>query len=198
MLLPGASFIEARAYEILNDALVPTVRPAEQEPAAATLAPAEKRWSISAAAGGDVTPDAERLAFAVGGRFSIRDDEALIFNPMVGFNLVYLPSSSFNASHLLAATADVTARFQQPLSGFYFDISGGGFAGFDIDPKRETTAEFTGGLTGGAGLGWRFEHVEVGAEARALVPEADFDRTNVLVFGRAAWRFGEGEKKPKR
>jgi|GEM_PF-3382163 len=198
VILPGASNVEARAYEILNDALVPTMRPAEEASATTTEAPpAEKRWSISAAAGGDVTPDAQRLALALGGRFSLRSDQALIFNPAIGFNLVYLPSSSFNSSHLLAATGDVTARIQQPLSGFYFDISAGGYAGFDIDPKRETTTEFTGGLTAAAGLGWRFERVEVGAEVRALVPEAEFDRTNVLVFGRAAWRFGEGEKKPK-
>jgi len=197
MLLPGASYVEARAYEILNDALVPTMRPQADPSAAATEAPAEKRWSISAASGGDVTPDAQRLAFALGSRVSLTADELMVFNPAIGFNLIYLPSSSFNASHLLAATADVTARIQQPLSGFYFDVSAGGFAGFDIDPKRETTVEPTGGLTGALGVGWRWEHFDVGAETRALVPEAEFDRSNVLVFGRAAWRFEE-VKKPKR
>jgi hypothetical protein len=198
MLLPGASYVEARAYEILNDALVPTTRPdAETSAATQTPAPTEQRWSISAASGGDVTPDAQRLAFALGGRVSIRADEAVVFNPAIGFNLIYLPSSSFNASHLLAATADVTARIQQPLSGFYFDVSAGGYAGFDIDPKRETTVEGTGGLTGAVGAGWRWQHFDLGAETRALVPEAEFDRTNVLVFGRASWRFDE-VKKPKR
>lgn len=198
MLLPGAYSEMERAYEILHDALVPTAPPLEETPAETTETPAKKRWSISAAAGGDVTPDAQRLAFALGGRYSIHADEALIFNPAIGFNLVYLPSSSFNASHLIAATADLTARIQQPLSGFYFDVSAGGFAGFDIDPKRDPTAGFTGGFTGALGAGYRTKHVDFGAEARALVPGGgDFDHNNVLVFGRAAWRFEE-VKKPKR
>jgi hypothetical protein len=196
-LLPDASSEMVRAFEILHDALVPMPTQTAAPPAGAARAPEDKRWSISAAAGGDVTPDAQRLALALGGRVSLKADELLVFNPMVGFNLLYLPSSSSDASHLLAATADVTARIQQPLSGFYFDVSAGGFAGFDIDPKRETATEFAGGLTGALGAGWRWEHLDVGAEARTLVPEADFGRTNVLDFGRAAWRFGES-KKPKR
>jgi hypothetical protein len=192
-LLPGASSEMVRAFEILHDALVPT--PAQ--PAAPATTPKTSKgpgWTISGAAGGDVTPDAQRLAFALGGRVSLRSDELVVFNPMLGFNLLYLPASSFNASHLIAATGEVGARFQRRFSGFYFDVSAGGFAGFDIDPKRETTTDFTGGLTGAVGAGWRWQNLDVGVETRALVPEADFDRTNVLVFGRAAWRFGEGGK----
>jgi len=108
---------------------------------------------------------------------------------VIGLNLLYLPPSDFNPSHLVAATADLGLRIQQPLEGFYFDVAAGGYAGFDIDPSRGGPAEFTGGPTGAVGLGWRFRHLEIGPEARALVPEGDFDRTQVLVFGRAAWRF---------
>jgi hypothetical protein len=195
-LLPGASSEMVRAFEILHDALVPMATQPSAPPAATTIkAPRGPGWSISAEAGGDVTPDAQRLAFALGGRVSLKADELVVFNPMLGFNLLYLPSSSFNASHVLAATTELGARVQQRFSGFYFDVSAGGYAGFDIDPERETTTEITGGLTGAAGVGWRFQHLDVGAEARALVPEADFDRTNVLVFGRAAWRFGESGKR---
>jgi hypothetical protein len=173
---------------------VPTAQPAAA-PTATTDAPADKRWSISAAAGADVTPNAQRFGAALGGRVSLRTGELVVFNPQIGLNLLYLPSSDANPSHLLAATADLGLRIQQPLKGFYFDVSAGGFAGFDVDPKREATTEITGGFTAAAGAGWRWQHLEVGAEARALMPGADLDRTNVLVFGRAAWRFGDSGKR---
>jgi len=194
-LLPGASSEMVRAFEILHDALVPMAQPAAEPTAATTEAPADKRWSISAAAGADVTPNAQRFGAALGGRVSLRTGELVVFNPQIGLNLLYLPSSDANPSHLLAATADIGLRIQQPLKGFYFDVSAGGFAGFDVDPKREATTEPTGGFTAAAGAGWRWQHLEVGAEARALMPGADVDRTNVLVFGRAAWRFGDSGKR---
>lgn len=150
---------------------------------------AGSRWSISAAAGAGVSGKAQRFAAALSGRLSLRPGELAVFNPQVGLNLLDLPSSDANPSHLLAATADLGLRIQQPLKGFYFDVSAGGFAGFDIDPRRESPAQITGGLTGAVGAGWRWKNVELGAEARALVPDAQLDRTQVLVFGRAAWRF---------
>jgi hypothetical protein len=186
----------AYPYGILADCLhgegtqveeVTVARPTR--PTASETGRSEARWSISAAAGADVTPGAERFAAALGGRVSLGTGEFVIWNPTIGLNLLYLPSSSANPSNLLAATADLGLRIQQPLEGFYFDVSAGGFAGFDIDPSREPSAELTGGLTGAAGLGWRWQHLELGAGTRALVPEADFDRTQVLVFGRLALRF---------
>jgi Domain of unknown function (DUF4157) len=168
-------------------AVVDTTPAPKAESASGTKS--ESRWSISAAAGADVTPDAQRFAAALGSRVSLRTGEFVVFNPVIGLNLLYLPSSSANPSHLLAATADLGLRIQQPLEGFYFDVSAGGFAGFDIDPNREQAAQFTGGLTGTTGLGYRWKSLELGAEARALVPGADFDQTNVMVFGRAALRF---------
>jgi len=158
-------------------------------PGTAAATGTDSRWSLSAAAGAEVTPDAYRFASALSGRVSLRTGEYVVFNPVIGLNLLYLPPSDFNPSHLLAATADIGLRIQQPLEGFYLDVSAGGYAGFDIDPSRTSPAAFTGGVTGAAGLGWRFQHIELGAETRALVPEADFDRTQVLIFGRAAVRF---------
>jgi hypothetical protein len=152
-------------------------------------ASADSRWSISAAAGAGVSGKAQRFATALSGRLSLRPGELAVFNPQVGLNLLYLPSTDATPSHLLAATADLGLRIQQPLKGFYFDVSAGGFAGFDIDPRRESPAQVTGGLTGSVGAGWRWKSVELGAEARALAPDAQLDRTQVLVFGRAAWRF---------
>ena len=149
----------------------------------------DARWSISAAAGAEITPDAYRFASALSGRVELCTGEFVVFNPMIGLNLMYLPPSDFNASHLAAATADIGLRIQQPLEGFYFDVAAGGYVGFDIDSGRTEATEFTGGPTGALGLGWRFRRLEIGPEARALIPEGDFERTQVLVFGRAAWRF---------
>jgi hypothetical protein len=114
---------------------------------------------------------------------SLRIGEFVVFNPVIGLNLLYLPSSSADPSTLAAATADIGLRIQQPLQGFYFDVSAGGYAGFDVDPKRDRSAQFTGGPTATVGLGWRWQRLELGAQARALVPETDFDRTHVVVFG---------------
>jgi hypothetical protein len=152
--------------------------PASTRDAASSANP-DSRWSLSAGLGADVTPDAYRFASALSGRVSLRTGEYVVFNPVIGFNLLYLPSSSGNASHLLAATAELGLRIQQPLEGFYFDIAA----------ARTSPAVFTGGPTASAGLGWRFSRLEVGAETRAMVPETDFDRTQVLVLGRAALRF---------
>jgi hypothetical protein len=154
-----------------------------------TAESSDSRWSISASAGADVTPNAYRFASALSTRVSLRTGEFVVFNPTIGFNLLYMPSSDLNASHLAAATADIGLRIQQPLDGFYFDIAAGAYAGFDIDPTRPDTTRFTGGPTASAGLGWRFQRLELGPEVRALIPEANFDHTQVLVFGRAAYRF---------
>lgn len=184
----------AFAYDRLSDCLHGE-RPSSRlvtpaAPATATRAESgDSRWSISASAGADVTPNAYRFASALSTRVSLRTGEFVVFNPTIGFNLLYMPSSDLNPSHLAAATADIGLRIQQPLDGFYFDIAAGGYAGFDIDPTRADTARFTGGPTASAGLGWRFQRLELGPEVRALIPEADFDRTQVLVFGRAAYRF---------
>ena len=129
------------------------------------------RGSISLSAG----TDARRFAAVLGGSVSLRSGEYAIWTPRLGVNLLYLS----DPSQLIAATAEVGVRFQQPARGLYFDISGGGFASFDA-PR---------GLTGTAGLGWRTKRLELGAEARAVVPGTNFGDADVLILGRAAWRF---------
>lgn len=164
-LLPGASAEMVHAFEILHDPAVPR-KTAAAPTATPSAAPQDRRWSFSAAAGADLTTGEQRFAAALGGKVSLRTGEFVVFNPVIGFNLLYLPASSVNPSHLLAATADVGVRLQQPLSGFYFDVGLGGYAGFDIDPKREEPTQAAGGLTGVAGLGWRWQRLELGAETR--------------------------------
>lgn len=181
----------AFAFDRLADCLHGE-RPSSQVETAgppARAATTDPRWSVSALAGADVTPNAYRFASALSGRVSLRTGEFVVFNPVIGFNLLYLPSSDSNPSHLVAATAELGLRIQQPLEGFYFDVAAGGYAGFDVDPARPSPTEFTGGPTAAAGFGWRFRRLEIGPEVRALVPEGEFDRTQVLVFGRAALRF---------
>ncbi|HEX6862977.1 MAG TPA: DUF4157 domain-containing protein [Thermoanaerobaculia bacterium] len=135
----------------------------------------DSRWSLS----GGVGLGAEGFAAALGSKISLRTGEFVVWNPTIGFNLLSLPAGTLDPSRVAAATADLGLRIQKPIKGFYFDISAGGFASF----------EAPAGLTGTAGLGVRLKRLELGAEVRALVPEADFDRATVVVFGRAALRF---------
>ncbi|GLR87967.1 eCIS core domain-containing protein [Bradyrhizobium iriomotense] len=183
----------AYAYDILANCLYGSGTEAHEvtvnPPAGKAPAPEAPRWSISGGAGGDVSPRAQRLAAALGGQVSLRTGEYVVFNPVIGVNLLYLPSNANNPSTLEAATADIGLRIQQPLKGLYFDVSAGGFAGFDIDPARDPSSKFTKGVTATAGVGWRWQHLELGAQARALVPETDFDRTKLVVVGRAALLF---------
>lgn len=131
------------------------------------------RWSLSGGIG--LTAGAQRFAAALGGSLSLRSGEYAVWSPRIGLNLLYLR----DPAQLAAVTAEVGARIQQPVKGFYFDVSGGGFASFDA-PR---------GLTGTVGLGFRTKRLELGAEARALVPGTDFGSADVLILGRAAVRF---------
>ena len=133
------------------------------------------RWSISGSLGTGLTSGAQRFAATLGGSLSLRPGEYAIWNPRLGLNLLYLR----DPSQIVAATAEVGVRIQQPVKGLYFDVSGGGFASFDA-PR---------GLTGTVGLGFRTKRLELGAEARAVVPGTEFGDADVLILGRAAWRF---------
>ncbi|HEV8579164.1 MAG TPA: DUF4157 domain-containing protein [Thermoanaerobaculia bacterium] len=146
------------------------------------------RWSISAAAGADVTPKAQRFAAALSGRLSLSNGDLVAWGPAIG--LLHLRSSSANPSDLFAATAELGLRVGRPLKGFYFDVSAGSFGGIDIDPRRETPRQLTGGFTGAVGMGLRSKRWEAGVETRALVPDVDLGRTEVMIFGRVALRFG--------
>jgi hypothetical protein len=149
-----------------------TVAPPVQAPGTGK---SDSRWSLSATAGGG----ARGFAATLGSKISLNIGEYAVWNPTIGFNLLYLPSGVADSSQVAAATAELGLRIQKPLRGFYFDVSGGGFTTFDA----------TTGLTGTAGLGVRWKRLELGAEARAVVPGTEFDNTDVLILGRAALRF---------
>jgi len=158
-------------------------------PAARATAQQAPRWSLSGSLGAGVTPGATRFAATLGSQVSLRTGEYVVFNPTIGFNLLYLSPGADNPASLAAATADIGLRIQQPLKGLYFDVSAGGYAGFDINGGRDPSAQFTGGPTAAAGVGWRSQRFELGVRARALVPETDFDRTQLVVFGHGAVLF---------
>lgn len=182
----------AYAYDILANCLHGEGTQATEvtvKPPAAAAAAQAPRWSFSGALGAGVTPGAPRLAAALGGQVSLRTGEYVVFNPVIGFNLLYLSPSADSPASFAAATAELGLRIQQPLKGLYFDVSGGGYAGFDIDPRRDRAAQFTGGPTAAAGVGWRWQRFELGAQARALVPGTEFDRTQLAVFGHGALLF---------
>jgi hypothetical protein len=182
----------AYAYDILANCLHGEGTKAMEVTGNTPAAPPAKeapRWALSAAIGAGLTPGVPQFAAALGGQVSLRTGEYVVFNPVIGFNLLTLPSTDNNSSTLAAATADIGLRIQQPLEGFYADVSAGGWAGFDINAGRDPAAQFTGGPTAAAGLGWRWQRLELGAQARALVPETDFDRTKLVVLGRAALLF---------
>ena len=176
----GFRYADARqnayAYAILANCLHGEGSQPEDVPV--RTPPRRSRWSISAAAGADVATGARRFASVLGANVSLGNGEYVVWDKRLGFNLLYLR----DPSQLVAATAEVGVRIQQPLRGFYFDVSGGGFAGFKVDQP-------TAGLTGTAGLGFRFQRLELGVGASAVVPGIDFGNADVLIFGRAAWRF---------
>ncbi|MFL6201388.1 MAG: DUF4157 domain-containing protein [Thermoanaerobaculia bacterium] len=149
--------------------------------------PLDPRWSISASAGTELRPAAERFAGVLGGRYSLRSGQLVVFNPVIGLNALYLPSGA-RPEHLAAATVDLGLRIQQPLRGVYFDVTGGGLAGFTVDAAGGTRP--TAGLTGSASIGYRWERIELGAEARGLLPLTSGDSGSVLVLGRLAFRLG--------
>jgi hypothetical protein len=137
----------------------------------------------------DKDPAAASAAIDLGLRYSLRQDKLIVVSPFLGVHALYLPSGGRNGDHLLAALAEFGVRFQGinvPLRGVYFDVKAGGYAGFDIPAKQPMTgsqASVTGvyGGSGALGLGYRWERLEVGVEARDLIGT---DKTNhVLILG---------------
>lgn len=161
--------------------------PAQAPAAGATAAPGagERRFGIDLRAGAGLTEEGWQAALSVGGRYALRSDQFIVINPTIGAQLLYLPSSGDRTTHMAAAIADIGVRFQQPLRGVYADLRAGAYAGFEVPgseapPGAETS--FAGGFTGAFGLGYRWEHFELGAEARGLVG-AGSDRLLILGVG---------------
>jgi len=148
----------------------------------------EGRWSISALGGAAASPGLQGLA-GVAARLSLRPGGYVIFNPYVGLNVLYSPTTTGQPQGFLAASALGGLRIQQPSRGAFLDISGGAFVGFEArlgDPLRSTA-----GLTAGLGVGWRWERVEIGVQEQTLFPLTSGDPARVLVLGRVGVRFGE-------
>lgn len=134
--------------------------------------------------GGISLPEGERTAaFALGGRISLRSNQAVIFNPLLGAQLLYLPAVGDRSTHLAAALGEIGLRIQQPTRGVYFDVRTGGYVGVEL-PGAAVEA----GLTGELGFGYRWERLELGVAARGLLDLAS-DRNRVLILGAGAIRF---------
>jgi hypothetical protein len=80
---------------------------------------------------------------------------------------------------------DLGVRIQRPLTGVYLDIEAGVFAGARFDPGTETKK--TGGFGVTLGVGYRWNRLELGAEARFVDPIDDDSR--VFIVGRGSLSF---------
>jgi hypothetical protein len=147
----------------------PTVEPPSAAGAAGEgerTAPAGPRRLGLELGGGISLPEGQRsAALSLGARFSLRPDQAVVFNPLLGVRLLYLPSVGDRTTHLAAAIGEVGLRVQQPLRGVYVDLRAGGYVGLEL-PTPGPRVE--GGPTGALGLGYRWERLELGAEGRWL------------------------------
>ena len=164
------------------------------EPAAEPVAepetaehPPDRRWTLSASLGAELEPDLRRLAGLIGAQLSLRTGSHVVFNPRIGLHLLHITEPNDEAGRLSAAMLDLGLRIQQPLHGAYLDLEVGGFEGFKAELGGPSEA--TRGLTLGSGVGWRWERLELGAEARTLLPLTEGDPNRVLVVGRVALRF---------
>jgi hypothetical protein len=193
----GLDFDDAKrnafAYEILANCLrgeppTPIGSGATQPARTGVATGREARASVSLLGGATVTPAIQGLA-GVAGRLSLRPGSLVIFNPYIGLNVLYSPTTAVQPAGFFTGMAEAGLRIQQPARGAYLDIGGGGFAGFEapLGAPLRTTA----GLSASAGAGWRWERIELGAEARALFPLTSGDPDRVVVLGRFAVRFGQ-------
>src|SRR5215213_498887 len=182
-LLDGWHFESPRAC-VAPAAPAPVPGP---RPPATPAAPAF-RWTASALGGLEAT-ELQGL-FGLGASvLPLRNGPLLVYNPIIGLNVVYSPSTELQPQEFMLVMADIGLRIQQPVTGAYFDATGGAFLGFEAQvPGAER--EFTGGLGLGVGAGWRWERIEIGAEARTLFPLTQNDSTRVLILGRFGVRFG--------
>jgi len=154
-------------------------------------APEDRRWSFSALGGISITPGPDKTALAglagIAGRYSLREGSMVIFNPYIGLNVLYAPATDTQPQGFFAGGAEAGLRIQKPVSGPFVDISAGGYGGFEA--QLDKPIEATGGFTGAVGLGWRWQRIEVGPEARGLVPFSSDDPKRVLVVGKVTARF---------
>jgi len=188
----GLEFADAKhnafAFEILAGCLGGAAPTSEVIGSPTAAAGNERRASISFTGGGTVTPAIQGLA-GVAGRLSLRPGALVIFNPYIGVNILYSPTTSAQPAGFFTGLAEAGLRIQQPTRGAYLDLAGGGFVGFEapLAAPLKTTA----GLSAGAGAGWRWDRVELGVETRGLFPLTQGDPNRVVVLGRLGIRFGK-------
>lgn len=148
-----------------------------------------KSWpqrGLPVRAGAALDDDARRAALSLGASLPLRSDRIVVLDPMIGAQIIYLPPGGDRESHLAAVLAEITLRIRQPRDGFYIDLRGGGYAGLTASPGAISPAA---GLTAAAGVGYRSEHLELGAEARAMWEQGGGAGDNFIVLGVGTWRF---------
>jgi hypothetical protein len=159
--------------------------------AASPGAAGDRRFSLGVGVGGRLLDDGRQLATMLSGTLSLRTGEFVVFNPIIGLNLVYAPSlAGSDAGHLGTLALGAGIRIQQPLEGAYLDLLGGGFVGFEADPGKGTRA--VGGLDASVGGGYRWNRFELGGSVGGQLHLEDaptVDRGSLLIIGRGAVRF---------
>lgn len=163
--------------------------PAAPAPGRTPEAPGPRRFGVGLRLGAALADESWRAAVSLGARYSLRSDRLIVVNPIIGAQLLYLPPGGDLETHVAAAVAELGLRIQQPLRGFYGDVRAGAYAGLELPtaasgPEAEPSA--IGGFTGALGGGYRWERIEIGAEARGLVG-AGPDHFMILGVGSLLW-----------
>jgi hypothetical protein len=189
---PGESARDNRTLDcqVVRGASFPS-GPAVSDPFQPALGGADsgRRTGLELRGGVSLDPAIARAALGLGLRYSLRANQMIVVSPMIGAHLLYLPSTGATSSHVAAAIAEVGVRLQQPVRGFYGDIRAGGFIGLNLAPAETAPGmepQVTGGFSGAAGGGYRWERLELGIEGRALLGS---DRSRVLLLGVGTIRF---------
>ena len=124
-----------------------------------------------------------RFAGSISARYSFGAGEFGVFSPGIGFGILYLSPSEADPWHVAAVSAEFAGRFHLPPEGLFVDVGAGGFLGLDIDRFSDEVSP-NAGLSGFAGIGWRWQPIEIGPELRAQLPLTDEDSPGMLVIGR--------------
>ncbi len=179
---PTSSITETRRIDCDTVRGATFTGPPQVERPSATSTPSggSHRFGLELRGGGSLLEGQRSAAIGLGARFSLRSDRVIIWNPLIGAHLLYLPATGDRTTHLAAAIGEVGLRVQQPVRGVYLDVRGGGYVGLEL-PTPGTKVE--GGFTGAVGLGYRWERVELGAEARGMLGINSPDRVMIMGVG---------------
>lgn len=187
----------AFAYEILANCLhgnpptseVKGDKSASPKSKAQETGAQDSRWSVGAAGGISVTGGGSVQGLAgIVGRLSLRAGDTVIFNPYIGLNVLYSPTTEAQPQGFVSVLPEIGLRIQKPLTGPYLDISAGGFLGAEVPLDSPTT--FSGGVAGSLGFGWRWQRIEVGPSVTGTLPLGDeSDPKRVIVLTKIGGRF---------